>query len=126
MLNTMKLSLLLPVESERKNDEIKLIRASISKLEDKLKMEKTKKSNEKLSFFVSQVAKAGDLDIFKKHVRFDNNDKAHVSIEELHKQLYPYFCYIAGKEWDFKELIYVILAIDAAIEVERIGMVNYE
>ena len=125
LLKKTKRSLLWPVEIGRKKDEIKLISTSVSKLEDKLKKEKEKKTEEKLSFFVSQVAQFGEMKIFKQYVKYDENDKPHVSIEDLHKQICFYNNYIALREWDFKELIYVILAIDSAIEVNRIGMVNY-
>ena len=125
LLKKTKRSLLWPVEIGRKKDEIKLISASVSKLENKLKKEKKKKTEEKLSYFVSQVAQFGELETFKKYVKYDENDKPHVSIEDLHKQIYFYNKYIALKEWDFKDLIYVILAIDSAIEVNRRGMVNY-
>ena len=122
-----KWSLLWPIERKRKKEEVKLIDMAISKLEEKLKEEKEKKTDMKLSSFVKQLAKASDLTVFEDagFVKYDDVDDSHVRIDALHEQLCPYFNYIAREKWDFRELMYVLLAIDVAIEINRIGMVNY-
>ena len=131
LLRTKNRSLLWPFDYQRKKDEISLVKTSIERLEAKLKVEKEIQApdddSRKLSYFVKQVSKADELKVFldSKFIKYNENDKPHVSAEDLHKQLIPYIRYISQKEWSFRDMVYIALAIDATIEIGRIGMVNY-
>lgn len=48
-------------------------------------------------------------------------NKAH----ELHKKISPYLEYLHRSTWDFRTLFRYMLTIDAAIETDRIGMIEY-
>ena len=48
------------------------------------------------------------------------------SIKELYKYIKPYLDYLNSETWEFHTLLKYIIAIDASIEYDRIGMVNYE
>lgn len=48
-----------------------------------------------------------------------------VKIEGLYKILKPYFEFLEDDVWEFKTIFYYMLAIDTAIETDKIGMVNY-
>lgn len=50
---------------------------------------------------------------------------AKLTVEELCQTLQPYFDYLARETWKFDTLFYYMLAIDVAIETDRIGMINY-
>lgn len=54
-----------------------------------------------------------------------NDSLAVLSAEELYEILLPYLLYINKESWDFKTLFYYIITVDAAIEIDRIGMINY-
>lgn len=125
LLKAKERSLLWPVERERKKEEISLINASIAELEYKFKKESEKDPGKKLSSFIKKLISAKELETFKTIVNYEENDPPHVDIVDLHKQICPYIDYIAKEDWDFRELLYVLLAIDSTIEVNRIGMVNY-
>ena len=67
------------------------------------------------------------LDAFKRleDVNYDERNPDYVSYESLFNSIRPYLIFISQKTWSFNELLIVMLAIDASIEVNRIGMVNY-
>ena len=47
------------------------------------------------------------------------------SAYDLYSHMKPYFDYLLEETWDFHILLKYILTIDAIIEIDRIGMVNY-
>ena len=47
------------------------------------------------------------------------------SAYELYSHLKPYFDYLGKETWEFHTLLKYVLTIDAVIEIDRIGMVNY-
>lgn len=87
---------------------------------------KTEKHNNEekiISHGLFTIKDAKDFAEFCKEREFEKSKK---DCNELYKNLKPYFNYLQQEKWDTKELIKCILAIDAAIETSRIGMVNYE
>ena len=51
---------------------------------------------------------------------------ATLTVEELCDNLQPYFEYLSRESWDFETLLYYMLAVDVAIETDRIGMINHQ
>lgn len=59
----------------------------------------------------------------------DNNDASKpkkITYDQLYEVIKPYLTYISGNRWEFKTLFYFMLAIDIAIETDRIGMINFK
>lgn len=50
---------------------------------------------------------------------------ATLSADKLYESLKPYLEYLSRGTWNFGELFYYMLAVDIAIETDRIGMINY-
>lgn len=53
------------------------------------------------------------------------NDEDKYKCEELYNYIAPYLNYLRQEKWETLTLLNYILAIDAAIETDRIGMVNF-
>lgn len=74
---------------------------------------------------------SADKDAFKQWFE-DNYDgqiidtKATLNVDELFESLNPYLAYISKDTWEFKTLLHYMLAVDIAIETDRIGMLNYK
>ena len=59
----------------------------------------------------------------------DNSDASKpkkITYDQLYEVIKPYLTYISGNRWEFKTLFYFMLAIDIAIETDRIGMINFK
>ena len=117
-----------PFNREGQKKRIKVLKSSISQQQNKLK---GREQNKLLCFFkeLSAISKSQDaLEAFKRleDVNYDENNSDYVSYKELYNSIRPYLTFIAQETWTFNELLIVILAVDASIEVNRIGMVNYE
>lgn len=117
-----------PFNRERRKKRIKVLKTSIMQQQKKLN---SRKENKLLSFFkdLSAISDSPDaFEAFKKleDVNYDASNPDYVSYEELFKSIRPYLTFISQKKWTFNDLLIVILAVDASIEVNRIGMVNYE
>lgn len=56
------------------------------------------------------------------HNRYGN---AEIDFDGLYKHIAPYLKYLNQEEWEFHTLIKLIIAVDSAIEIDRIGMVNF-
>ena len=92
---------------------------------------KDEKETAKLQEFVTAVTSGSDTfkkwlsDAFKKLL--EDQKITYIDIDNLCEGLKLYIEYFANKEdWQFKELFYYMLAVDAAIETDRIGMINYQ
>lgn len=46
--------------------------------------------------------------------------------EQLLSIMKPYINYMSGTTWEFKSMLNYMLAVDVAIETDRIGMINYK
>lgn len=71
---------------------------------------------------------SSDKDEFTKwfNTNYDIKDKrAILTSDELYESLKPYLNYVTSGKWDFETLLYYMLAVDIAIETDRIGMINY-
>ena len=117
-----------PFNREGQKKRIKVLKSSISQQQNKLK---GREQNKLLCFFkeLSAISKSQDaLEAFKRleDVNYDENNSDYVSYKELYNSIRPYLTFVAQETWTFNELLIVILAVDASIEVNRIGMVNYE
>ena len=51
--------------------------------------------------------------------------RAKLTHDELYESIKPYLDYVSSEKWDFETLFYYMLAVDVAIETDRIGMINY-
>ena len=51
--------------------------------------------------------------------------RATLTPDELYCSLKPYLDYLSCEKWEFSTLLYYMLAVDIAIETDRIGMINY-
>ena len=54
------------------------------------------------------------------------HDAAIPDVTVLYRHIKPYLDYLRQPSWHFPTLLHYLLAIDAAIETDRIGMVNFE
>ena len=128
LLRNAKRSLLWPVDREQKMDRVALIESAISKLEKKLTEVQNRDPKKTLEYFVGQLSGVGKLEAFKESglVTYNQSEDGRIPYEKLHASLLPYLKFISEDAWDFRKLIYVILAVDSSIEANRIGMVNYE
>lgn len=71
---------------------------------------------------------SSDKDEFIKwfNANYEIKDKrAELTSCELYESMKPYLDYVSSGKWDFETLFYYMLAIDVAIETDRIGMINY-
>lgn len=83
------------------------------------------KTKNNLKTYVEAILNISNETQFKSfYKRFYNadNDK----LEDLYKKLTPYFNYLKGNNWELHKLLKYILVVDTVIEIDRIGMVNYE
>lgn len=80
----------------------------------------------RLQKFIKKLI-AGSTDFIEWfNVNYDlTNKKVDITVEQLCESLQPYFEYLARDTWDFETLFYYMLAVDVAIETDRIGMINY-
>ncbi|MBR3907888.1 MAG: hypothetical protein IKJ61_07290 [Bacteroidaceae bacterium] len=46
--------------------------------------------------------------------------------EQLLSIMKPYIDYMSNTTWEFKTMLNYMLAVDVAIETDRIGMINYK
>lgn len=53
------------------------------------------------------------------------DERATLTPDELYYSLKPYLDYLSRENWEFATLFYYMLAVDVAIETDRIGMINY-
>lgn len=86
----------------------------------------TQKKTDALQIFIKEViaGNASFIEWFNKN--YELTDKlADMTVEQLCESLQPYFEYLARDTWDFETLFYYMLAVDVAIETDRIGMINY-
>lgn len=116
-----------PFNRERQKKRINVLKTSITQHQNKLN---GREKNKLLCFFkeLSAVSSSQNaLDAFKRleDVNYDERNPDYVSYESLFNSIRPYLIFISQKTWSFNELLIVMLAIDASIEVNRIGMVNY-
>lgn len=87
-----------------------------------------KKDGNKLSSFVEDLSKVSDYDSFMGlGIKYEEPAKVgeYVSYKDLYQSLRPYISYVSQKQWNFGDFLYLMLAVDVAIECDRIGMVNY-
>ena len=120
-------AILSPFKREKFRERVQILDASIIRMKKQL----DNKPKEKLWKFVEGLTSIiGAQDEFKAFSSLGVVNYTlgadNVSYEELFKSIRPYLEYISQKGWVFNDLLYVMLAIDASIEVNRIGMVNYE
>lgn len=86
-----------------------------------------------LNGFVSRISSIKDEKAFASFYKdFYLSKEKEISEEqlnsayELYSHLKPYFDYIGKETWEFHTILKYILTVDAIIEIDRIGMVNYE
>ena len=120
-------AILSPFKREKSREKVQILDASITRMQKQL----DNKPKEKLWEFVEGLTSIiGTQDEFKAFNSLGvvdyTVDADSVTYKELFKSIHPYLEYISQKGWVFNELLYVMLAMDASIEVNRIGMVNYE
>lgn len=111
--------------------QIKLLNASIEQMQ-KTKDERNNKDENKLSSLIQDLSKVSDYDSFMKlGIKYEEpkRDAAkageYVSYKDLYQSLRPYISYVSQEQWNFGDFLYLMLAVDVAIECDRIGMVNY-
>ncbi len=82
-----------------------------------------------LSDFIMGIS--DDKETFKKW--FEDNyggqivdAQATLTVDELHESMKPYLTFVSEGKWSFKTLLYYMLAVDIAIETDRIGMINHK
>lgn len=116
------------LDREKISEKIQLLEASITRMQKHMDNKPRKKLLEFIEGITSIVGSENEFQSFKSLgvINYDENDKDYVSYQDLFNSIRPYLMYISRKEWVFNDLLYVILAVDASIEVDRIGMVNYE
>ena len=76
---------------------------------------------------IRHIGSAEDFEAFYRS--FFEKDEKKISdkqLTRLYKHLAAYFNYLSQPTLDFSVLLEYILAVDAAIEIDRIGMVNFE
>lgn len=110
--------------------EVRVLTASVKKLEKKLAAGQGAKLIEFIKELSSISLDNGCEALFKlpgfKNYGVETATGNTVSKEALYNSLKPYLQYIREESWKFNDLLYLMLAIDISIEVNRIGMVNYE
>lgn len=116
-----------PFNRERQKKRIGVLQTSITQQQNKLD---GRKQNKLLCFFEALSAISNSQDAFEafkriEDINYDENNHDYVSYKELYNSIRPYLTFIAQQTWTFNELLIVILAVDASIEVNKIGMVNY-
>lgn len=86
----------------------------------------------KLNDFVTILSSIKDEKIFASFYKaFYLRKEKEMSEEQLssayetYSHLKPYFDYLGKETWEFHTLLKYILTVDAIIEIDRIGMVNY-
>ena len=116
------------IDREKISEKIQLLEASITRMQKHMDNKPRKKLLEFIEGITSIVGSEDEFQSFKSLgvINYDEKDKDYVSYQDLFNSIRPYLVYISRKEWVFNDLLYVILAVDASIEVDRIGMVNYE
>ena len=119
------LSIIWPFKSDHRKNEIKLLESSVAIFHKQLD---NLKNGKKLSDFIESLSKVSNLEEFENLnlVDYNEDESGVVSYAKLYNSLKPYICYIHQDSWDIYQFMYIILAIDVSIEVNRIGMVNYE
>ena len=89
--------------------------------------------DESLKTFVSRLSgivnqnKEHSFQEFKNFYKVFYEGKIREPIDNLSimNMLLPYLEFLSSDKWDFEKLLYYMLAVDIAIETDRIGMVNY-
>lgn len=86
-----------------------------------------------LNDFVTKISSITDEDTFASFYKCFYLSKEKEMSEELlnmsntlYSHLKPYFDYLRKDSWEFHTLLKYVLTVDAIIEIDRIGMVNYE
>ncbi len=106
------------------DEELKTFVRDLLSLSDSLMMQYEKKE------LIAEEPNENHLtysEFFKRYYAGRIEDKrATVSTRTVFLSLEPYFRFLKQNEWDSEMLIRHILAVDIAIETDRIGMVNYE
>lgn len=89
---------------------------------------------DKLNDFVTKISSIKDeksFASFYKAFYLNLSEEKEMSEEqlnsayELYSHLKPYFDYLGKDTWEFHTLLKYVLTVDAIIEIDRIGMVNY-
>lgn len=106
-----------------------LSKITISNKDELIRICKDSKNGDntpRLQKFIKKLI-AGSTDFIEWfNVNYDlTNKKVDITVEQLCESLQPYFEYLARDTWDFETLFYYMLAVDVAIETDRIGMINY-
>ena len=106
-----------------------LSKITISNKDELIRICKDSKNGDntpRLQKFIKKLI-AGSTDFIEWfNVNYDlTNNKVDITVEQLCESLQPYFEYLARDTWDFETLFYYMLAVDVAIETDRIGMINY-
>lgn len=85
-----------------------------------------------LNDFVTKISSIKDEEAFASFYKYFYLSKEKEMSEEqlstansLYSHLRPYFDYLRKDSWEFHTLLKFVLTIDAIIEIDRIGMVNY-
>ena len=112
------LSIIWPFKSAQRKNEIKLLESSVKIFNKQLD---NLKNGKKLSSFIESLSKVSNQEEFENLnlVDYNEDESGYVSYAELYNSLKPYISYIY-------QFMYIMLAIDVSIEINRIGMVNYE
>ena len=88
-----------------------------------------------LNGFVSRISSINDEKSFASFYKAfylnlsDDKEMSEAQLNsayELYSHLKPYFDYLGKESWEFHTILKYILIVDAIIEIDRIGMVNYE
>jgi len=80
---------------------------------------------ERISCIKNYEAFADFYKDFYLHKEKEMSQEQKDSAYDLYSHMKPYFDYLLEETWDFHILLKYILTIDAIIEIDRIGMVNY-
>ena len=84
------------------------------------------RKNSALQKFIDGISSDKDEFIKWLNANYEIKDKrARLTYDDLYESMKPYLDYVTSEKWNFETLFYYILAIDIAIETDRIGMINY-
>ena len=112
---------------KKKNEVMKGLETMFIEDSENSDEQERKKEGKDFYNYISEISSITDsqslTDFINKYYKESTTKTG--DIEVLYKNIAPYLNYLKGEEWEFNTLIKLIIALDAAIETERIGMINY-
>ncbi len=109
------------IDKEKKKIEIIIDRQKFINL---IRKEDSEKSST-LANFINEIS---DITTYEKFrcVFYNEDIKEEETYKEAYKCISSYFEFINQKEWEFRDLLLVIVLMDCVLETGKIGMVNFE